>query len=256
MEPYEYDTMRSVEDTYWWYAGLHTLVANNVRKALKNSRSPKLLDAGCGTGGVMEVLHRTLTEAELIGIDFDSSAVEFTKQRNVGTVKQASVERLPFPDEFFDIVVSLDVVCSQGVDDSKAFREFYRVLRPNGSLLVNLAAFGFLKGEHSLAGHEERRYTKQKLRKLLSGAGFLVEKMTYWNMTLFPVMVIWRPLSLLLANKQAPRSDLKPLPAVVNQALTWLILQEIHLTQHMSLPFGSSVFAIAKKVGTDNLTLP
>jgi ubiquinone/menaquinone biosynthesis C-methylase UbiE len=256
MEPYEYDTMRSVEDTYWWYTGLHELAAKNIQQALQDSPNLKVLDAGCGTGGMMEKLHQVLPNAELIGIDFNSSAVEFTKQRNIGTVKQASVEKLPFPNQFFDQVVSLDVVCSEGIDDAQAFVEFHRVLKSGGALFVNLAAFGFLKGEHSLAGHEERRYTKQKLYKLLTNAGFVVERMTYWNTTLFPIMVLWRPLSLMLANKQAPRSDLKPLPSFVNQALKWLILQEIQLTQYLCLPFGSSVFAIARKAETDDQILP
>jgi ubiquinone/menaquinone biosynthesis C-methylase UbiE len=247
MEPYEYDTMRSVEDTYWWYTGLHNLVAKNARKILENSPELKVLDAGCGTGGMMAKLHQVLPQVELIGIDFNPSAVEFTKQRNIGTIKQASVENLPFPNEFFDLVISLDVVCSEGVDDAQAFAEFNRVLKPGGSLLVNLAAFGFLKGEHSLAGHEERRYTKRKLSRLLTSAGFVVERITYWNTTLFPVMALWRPLSLMLANKQAPRSDLKPLPGFINQALKGIILREIQLTQSISLPFGSSVFAIARK---------
>jgi ubiquinone/menaquinone biosynthesis C-methylase UbiE len=247
MELYEYDTMRSVEDTYWWYAGLHNLVAQNALKVLTNFSYPKVLDAGCGTGGMMNVLHRVLPESELIGIDFSPSAVEFTQQRNIGIVKQASVESLPFPNEFFDLVISLDVVCSEGVDDSKAFAEFYRVLKPKGSVIINLAAFDFLKGEHSLAGHEERRYTKRKLSRLLLNAGFVIEKMTYWNATFFPIMAVWRPISLMFANKKSPRSDLKTLPSFVNNALIWLILREIQLTQYISLPFGSSVFAVAKK---------
>jgi ubiquinone/menaquinone biosynthesis C-methylase UbiE len=247
MELYEYDTMRSVEDTYWWYMGMHQLVVQNALKVLTNSPEIKALDAGCGTGGVMARLHKALPKVQLTGIDFIASAVEFTQQRNIGAVKQASVADLPFPNEYFDLVMSLDVVCSEGVDDAQAFTEFYRVLKSGGTVLINLAAFSFLKGEHSLAGHEERRYTKARLGKLLTGAGFVVEKMTYWNTTLFPIVALWRPLSLALANKQTPRSDLKPLPGIVNQALTALILQEIQLTEHISLPFGSSVFAVARK---------
>ncbi len=247
MELYEYDTMRSVEDTYWWYTGMHQLVVQNALKVLTNSPQLKVLDAGCGTGGVMAKLHKVLPKVQLTGIDFIASAVEFTQQRNLGTVKQASVENLPFPNGYFDLVMSLDVVCSEGVDDAQAFTEFYRVLKSGGTVLINLAAFDFLKGEHSLAGHEERRYTKARLSKLLTDAGFVVEKMTYWNTSLFPVVALWRPLSLALANKQTPRSDLKPLPGIVNQALTALILREIQLTEQISLPFGSSVFAVARK---------
>ena len=247
MEPYEYDTMRSVEDTYWWYTGMHQLVIQNALKVLTNSPQLKVLDAGCGTGGMMAKLHKVLPQVQLTGIDFSALAVEFTQQRHLGNVEQASVENLPFPNHCFDLVMSLDVVYIEGVDDAQAFTEFYRVLKSGGTVLINLAAFNFLKGEHSLTVHEERRYTKARLRKLLTGAGFIVEKMTYWNITLFPIIALWRPLSLALANKQTPRSDLKPLPGIVNQALTGLILREIQLTKHISLPFGSSVFAVARK---------
>jgi ubiquinone/menaquinone biosynthesis C-methylase UbiE len=247
MELYEYQTMRSVEDTYWWYTGLRTLVLQRLQQLLKNVSHPKVLDAGCGTGGMMEVIKGKFPEAELTGIDFEPTAVELTNQRNVGTAMKASVERLPFPDEAFDLVLSLDVICSRGVSDQESSREFYRVLKPGGSLLLNLAAFDFLRGQHDLAGHAERRYTKQQVRKLLSAAGFTVERLTYWNMTLFPVLAVWRPLSLIFADKQAPRSDLKPLPDPINRVLTWLILKEIQAMFHRSLPFGSSVFAVASK---------
>lgn len=256
MEPYEYDTMRSVEDTYWWYTGLRTLVAQNTLKALRNVSSPKLLDAGCGTGGMMEVLHRILPESELIGIDFSPYAVEFTKQRNIGTVNQASVESLPFPNAFFDLVISLDVLYMQGVDEARSLAEFYRVLKSGGSLLINLPAFEFLKGKHDLAIHTARRYRSRRVCKLLAAAGFVVETTTYWNTILFPVVALVRPLSMIFGNKEAPRSDLKPLPIFVNKILTWLILREIQLTQYMSLPFGSSIFVIAKKVERDKLNLP
>ncbi len=247
MELYEYETMRSVEDTYWWYRGLRTLVCYRVQGLLQNVSYPQILDAGCGTGGMLEELKRVLPAAELTGIDFEPSAVEFTKERQVGAVVQASVESLPFPDETFDTVLSLDVICSRGIDDLKATEEFYRVLKPGGSLLLNLQAFDFLKGQHDLAGHAERRYTKQRVSKILTAARFKVEMLTYWNMTLFPVLMVWRPLSLLLGDKETPRSDLKPLPGFMNRALTWLILREIQATTGTSLPFGSSVFAIARK---------
>ena len=42
-------------------------------------------------------------------------------------------------------------------------------------------------------------------------------------------------------------SDLRPLPSLINRALTYLALKELKLSRHMSLPFGSSIFAIAKK---------
>jgi ubiquinone/menaquinone biosynthesis C-methylase UbiE len=97
MELYEYDTMRSVEDTYWWYTGMHKLIAKIPSESPDKLPRMKVLDAGCGTGGMMAKLHNVLPQVQLTGIDFSASAVEFTQQRQIGTVKQASVENLPFP---------------------------------------------------------------------------------------------------------------------------------------------------------------
>jgi hypothetical protein len=48
----------------------------------------------------------------------------------------------------------------------KPLLNFIAFSKPEGACTnVNLAAFNFLKGEHSLAGHEERRYTKPKLSR-------------------------------------------------------------------------------------------
>jgi len=253
MQASEYHTMRAVEDTYWWYVGLRTLVVRQAQHMLHKECSARVLDAGCGTGGAMEVLHQAVAHSTLVGVDVSPTAVVFTTQRNVGAVAQASVESLPFAGEVFDLVISLDVLYMKEVDDRRALGEFSRVLKPGGSLLVNLPACEFLQGQHDMAMHTGRRYTKSKVRTLLSEVGFAVELLTYWNTTLFPVLALWRPLSRVWANAQQPRSDLKRLPGLVNRILTWLILGEIAIAPYMPWPFGSSVFGVARKVSMDRM---
>jgi len=253
MYPNEYQIMRSVEDTYWWYAGLRSLVLENLQKLLRGKNAPAILDAGCGTGGLMQILGKELQGAKLIGIDASDKAIDFTRKRNTGYVARASVNNVPFPGETFDIVISLDVLYMQGIDETKALKEFYRVLKPAGYLILNLPAFELLRGSHDRAIKTARRYTKKGIRLLLIDAQFQADTLMYWNSTLFPAMAVWRPVSGILSNEEDPRSDLKQLPAFANSFLTWMIRKELHLLKYISCPFGSSVFAIARKAPPQSL---
>ncbi len=242
--------MRSEEDTYWWYVALRSLVVMYARPILKNLKKPRVLDAGCGTGGNLEVMRDHFSETALFGVDIDPQAVEFSKQRSIAEIQQASVEALPFRNELFDLVVSLDVLYFKDLDDKKAIVEFTRVLKAGGYLIMNLPAFKFLRGQHDVAVSTARRYTKKDVKQLVMSADLTIIKSTYWNMIFSPVLLLWRPLSLLFTRKrETAQSDLKRLPFFLNQILKWAALSEAWLTRRLSLPFGSSIFIVARKNG-------
>ena len=154
MTPHEHDVMRSVEDHYWWYQALRSHVADSIKPRDPNF---SLLDAGCGTGGMLGTLRQKFPLAELTGVDESEHAVELTAARNANaTVISACVHELPFPENAFDYVLSIDVWSHAGVDDALAAHETHRVLRPGGRLILNLAAFEFLKGAHDCAVDVDR----------------------------------------------------------------------------------------------------
>ena len=239
--------MRAVEDHYWWYQALRQHVADLVESA---GPGFSLLDAGCGSGGMLAVLRQRFPEAELSGIDAFERGVELTAERGLGArLLTASVHELPFPGDSFDFVLSLDVWSHAGVDDALAAHETQRVLRRGGRLILNLAAFEFLKGAHDHATDVIRRYRRPEVRALLEGAGFTIEHLTYWNLSLAPPIALARRLSRRQIERQAVRSDFRPLPRFVNSALKSLAALELRAGRHLSLPFGTSVFAVARKHG-------
>jgi hypothetical protein len=87
------------------------------------------------------------------------------------------------------------------------------------------------------------------VRALLEGANFVVERLTYWNTTLMPPIALIRWLSRRRLAREPTRSDFRPLPAMVNAALARLAALELTASRHLSLPFGTSVFAVARKHG-------
>ncbi|MFN2475814.1 MAG: class I SAM-dependent methyltransferase [Chthoniobacterales bacterium] len=245
MSPAEIETMRSVEDDLWWYRGLR----RHVIHAIAMQPQPfELLDAGCGSGGMLSRVRQHFPEASLTGMDFVQRALELTRERNTGAaLVRGSADELPFSDDSFDIVLSLDVIVLRGIDDRKAISEMQRVLRPGGKLIINLAAFDFLRGSHDVATNMARRYTKPKLKHLLEDAGFTIEQLTYWNMSLMPTVALVRWVSRRKAHRTDVKSDLAPMSPPLNAALSAIARVELAVSRRVSLPFGTSIFAIAHK---------
>lgn len=247
MSPDEHDIMRAVEDQYWWYQALRQHVADSIEPP---SPAFSLLDAGCGTGGTLETLRRNFPSAELTGIDESEHALALTAGRKTGAhLVRGSVHDLPFAEGSFDFVLSLDVWSHAGVDDALAAHETQRVLRAGGTLILNLAAFEFLKGAHDYAVAVDRRYTRPQVRALLKGAKFQVERVTYWNAVFTPPIALLRWLSRMRSHREQPRSDFRPLPRFVNAGLKRVAALELTASRHLSLPFGTSLLAVARKYG-------
>lgn len=247
MSPRENEIMRSVEDHYWWYQALRQHVAAAIEPA---SPHFSLLDAGCGTGGMLNVVRQKFPAADLTGVDQSNHALELTAARKTeARLVAASVQELPFPDSSFDVVLSIDVLSATGLDDSLAVHEAHRVLRPGGRLILNVAALEFFKGAHDCAVDVDRRYTQQQLRELLEGAHFHVERLSYWNATFSPPIALVRWLSRARSRTDKPRSDFRALPPFLNSIFLRVAALELSASRHVSLPFGTSLFAVARKNG-------
>lgn len=247
MKDHEYDVMRAVEDRHWWYAVLRQLVLN----ALTHRLPPRgyVLDAGCGTGGLLAFLRDNVRHLDITGIDASEHAVRQCHERGLNTVSHDSVHALPFADEEFDAVLSIDVLYHADVEENLALAEMSRVLRPGGVLLLNLPAFECLRGSHDAAVSGVRRYNLCHVRSLLRRHNLQAEMTHYWNAWLFLPLLCWRQWSRMERGRNnAIRSDLKLPPAWLNRVLTSVGKADALLCQLMRLPFGSSLFAVARKV--------
>lgn len=247
MRAAEYDLMRAVEDRHWWYAVLRSL----VQQALAGRLPPRgrLLDAGCGTGGMLAFLLGQICDLNGAGVDSEEEAVRHCHQRGLGTVQMGSVEALPYADGIFDAVLSLDVLYHAGVSEKRALTEMSRVLRPDGLLVLNLPAFDSLRGSHDVAVSGARRYAARQVQGLLEHSSFEVEMIQYWNAWLFLPLLAWRQLSRMKAEQGAAgESDLKLTPAWMNALMSGVGRVDAGLCRGLRLPFGSSVFAVARKM--------
>lgn len=243
----EYQTMREVEDSHWWYHILRGLTVEALASRLENGAA--VLDAGCGTGGTLAVLRDAGHGWRLSGFDLAPEAVELTRARGFTDVRIASVDEPPRDDACQDAIVSLDVLYFRGVDRPRAMAGFHRALKPGGVLVMNLAAFECLRGSHDVAVSTGKRFTRGEVIEMLREAGFEVEVVHYWNAWLFAPIFVWRQASRLFVGRDATEvaSDLSSPPAVLNRALIAMGRLDARLSRWLRIPFGTSVFCVASK---------
>lgn len=256
MEKEEYQRIHQNEAHHWWYRALHQFGLQCLGNVLSRFRATRireirLLDAGCGTGYFLTQVHAQYPECSLYGIDLSPEALNFATKNSSNTIKlsRGSVCCLPFADNAFDIITSFDVIYIAEVpDDLQALREFYRVLTPNGVLLLQVPAFEFLRGQHDEVVHTKKRYRRRQLTSSLSQVGFRVTRATYRVNFLFPLIAFTRILQRIITSGPSPaQSDLARPSPLVNRILSTLMGFENWILTYLTLPFGVSLFVVAAK---------
>lgn len=231
----------------WFYQALHAHVERELVRALGGRRSGevRVLDAGCGSGGLIRRLAERRADWRWTGVDLEPLACELAHARTAGRadIVAGSVTALPFPDESFDAVVSADVIYHVD-DDGAALREFFRVLRPGGAVVINVPAHRWLWSYHDVATHARRRYERGELREKLRQAGFGAVQATHWNT--LPLPLVWVRRKLLPAP--AAGSDVRLYPQPVEALFrAAMALERAWLRRGRTLPLGSSILATARK---------
>ena len=113
--------------------GYHGLIDDlEVEVALPLARDARVLEAGCGTGLILERLAPVAEEAW--GVDLSPGMLRKAQNRGLNVVV-GSVTELPFADESFDMVCSFKVL-AHVPDIERALAEIARVTRPGGHMVL------------------------------------------------------------------------------------------------------------------------
>ncbi len=235
------------EERHFWFRGFRWFVAPLVRHALSGQSRARILDCGCGTGANL-----TLFEQSGTSYGFDHSAVGLYIGRELGRRRlvRATVTAVPFATEAFDLVTSFDVLYAlEEPDERAAVAEMFRLTRPGGYALVNVAAMAVLRGDHSVLSHEVRRYTRETLSRLLTTAGFAIERVTYTNTALFLPLAAMRTLHRWrgLAREDEAQREISIPPSPVNAVMSAVLFLESVWLRRFNSPFGSSLLCLARK---------
>jgi ubiquinone/menaquinone biosynthesis C-methylase UbiE len=238
------ETTARAERDHFWFHGFRRFIQPLLSRAVEGRANARILDCGCGTGYNLTMLRQY---GRACGIDITWSGLAYARARGERQVACASATCLPFPAEQFDLVTSFDVLYAFDDDmERDALNEMYRVLRPGGQIVINVAALKFLTGNHSVLGGEVRRYHRRELAEHLQRTGFTVLRITYTNFTILPLVMGLR----LVQRVQGPHESTAEMtvPATpINAALSGLLAVEAAALRAVNMPLGSSLLALAQK---------
>ena len=126
-----------------YYAGMDLRYLNNlhsgrfraIRQLFPFTANKKILDVGCGGGGITNILSEISTD--IIGVDFSPAAIEFAKNRYPHLemrVMDALDLRKNFAENSFEVVVACDVI--EHMDDQDGFMKNCRAVLGDGGYLI------------------------------------------------------------------------------------------------------------------------
>lgn len=130
----------------WYYSREGKISCRDIARRLNNTRYTRLLDVGCGTGYLFELL-RPAEDSEWVGIDISPRMIEMARAKNIPGTKflVGPANRLPFAEASFDVVV-----CSQSFHhypyQREAMNEVWRALKPGGLYILADTGLGGLGG--------------------------------------------------------------------------------------------------------------
>ena len=215
---------------------------DNIDRYLTKNNQPKILDIGCGSGLMLNALGRV---GETYGMDVSDEAISFSKEIFNGRVEKGALpDVLPYEENFFDMITALDVI--EHIDnDIDSISAIHSLLVPGGKCIFTVPAYMFLWSRHDDINQHKRRYTLSELNEKLVHAGFNVEKISYYNTLLFPIVFLVRMLNNVLKRDGA--SDLDMPGTAMNLVLKKIFGIEKYLLRYINLPFGVSVLAVVRK---------
>jgi len=231
------------ERSHFWFRGFRWFIRPELARAVNGRSSLSLLDCGCGTGANIDLLREF---GNAFGFDLTWNGLELGRRMGRHRFARASIDAIPFPDASMDVATSFDVLqCLPDEIERDAVREMWRVLRPGGHLILHVAALDILRGHHAVLSEELRRYTPSRLRQLVEGSGFLIDRITYDHASLFPVMLPVRMAQ--RWTRGTGEFDISLPPAPINAVLTALVRLEAAVLRFVDMPIGSSLLCHARK---------
>lgn len=242
MDRQVYARMAELEDRHWWFAARRRILTEVLARLVALPAAPRLLEAGCGTGGNLAMLSRF---GEVAAFEPDAEARRMAREKSGFDVRDGRLPGdIPFEPGGFDLVAAFDVL-EHVEDDLASLRALHAQLRPGGSALITVPAFEFLWSRHDERHHHKRRYAKDALVSRAAAAGFTPVVATCFNSLLFPLIAGVRLGKRILGLDEVEDEVLPPHP--INRILYALFASERHLVGRVPLPLGVSLLMIARK---------
>lgn len=244
MESRRYDILYKHEANHWWFKGRRKLL-EAIIKDLPQKPPLKILDSGCCTGYNLYLLSKY---GKVYGVDTERKAVAYCKKRGFSRTRLLKNGlKIPFKDNYFDIVTSLDVI-EHVTKDKEYLKELYRILAPGGHLILFTPAIKLLWSHLDIKSHHIRRYDKKMLASKVKGTQFAIKEIKYFNYLMFSPILLIRLLQKLPMFKEKDwGSELIVYNRFINKIQTLIFYLDVWSVKWLSPPIGVSLLVVGKK---------
>lgn len=221
-----------VQRSYWWYEVRASLLRQVFYPAFSDAQ--RWIDVGSADGpSVQWAAAATLR----VNVDINPSGL-------VGLGVCADGRRLPFAEDAFDVLTAFDVL-EHFLDEDEVLAEFRRVVRTGGLLCFAVPAYQWAWTPFDVAQGHYRRYTRPRLHAALERHDLDVVRSTHAFSAVFPFFAASRLAQRVKGGE--PDDTLPPVGRGVETVLRRLSRIDERWLTSRDLPFGSSIFALAKK---------
>jgi SAM-dependent methyltransferase len=247
--PIEYQRMNEAEHKLWWYKALHTFVLESIQKEFSR-KDITIVDAGCGTGGLMSYLNRCSFQ-NISGFDISPHALSYCKAKGLNVFEGNLLNIAQyFQKDSVDVIISNDnLYFLSEAERAHVFLAMNSILRAGGVLILNLPAFNAFRGTHDLGVGIKKRFSKKDIHSLLKSKNMAVIELKYWPFILSPLIFFIRTfqrIKIKLFKIQNAVSDVELPNEFLNSLFYKITLSENRFKA--KIPWGSSLFTVLKKI--------
>lgn len=251
MQPEQYALMEQVEDRHWWYLGLRELLVRCWQQAdLRLPSQPRVLDAGCGTGGNLRFFEHHLEPSYLAGFDLSNLAIESARHKCAAAdVYISDICQPAVRETDLDLVFCCDVIYVPGLEAARpGLKTLVQALRPGGQFILHVPAYNWLKSHHDRAVHTRERFVIGQMRSLLDELGLKCLRASYRLGPLLPLVVIKRLPELMRVTRSVHSRDLAlPSPWLNRWLLRLVQAENYQIARGRVLPCGSSIIVVGQR---------
>lgn len=239
-----FDELAAVEERSFWFRARNRLILWAVGAHAPGARD--LLEVGCGSGYVLAGLRAAYPQLRLVGTElFEEGLVAARRRVPDAELVSGDARELAY-EAAYDVVGAFDVI--EHIDeDELVLTRMARAVRPGGVVLLGVPQHPWLWSAADDYACHKRRYTRAGLTAVVARAGLEVEFVTSWMTVLSAPMAASRLLQRRRPDAYDPKAEHLRAERMA-PVLERLLAAELALVRrHVSLPFGGSLFLVARR---------
>lgn len=237
-----FEALAIAEPRHWWFRARNRVILWVLKSRI--GKFHNFLEIGCGTGFVLEGIHREYPEATLSGTEFFDEGLMYARKRVPSATFEKLDARVMNDIERFDVIGAFDVV--EHIDeDQQVLANLSSALTKDGYLLLTVPQHKWLWSHADERACHVRRYTRRELVDKVERTGLEVQYVTSFVTLLVPLMWLARQRP---GQKKSDVNSEFNISERTNRLLEIVMKMELFLLKAgMTLPFGGSLLLLAKR---------